>query len=379
MTKGKIRVPLLGDVPRWAVIIAIIGIIGFLTFTALEQGWIKVTPPISVLEEEELGDKQAYWKIYVQDYLDSSQTVFGTVSIYDPASPGILIETVALDGGVALLTKEHFEGKQLFCLYINSTSVWLRYGAVMTMPHSVPADQSTIPALYGGTMTVYKRGDFDVDADVEGLKNGDVIWDDSTVSLGGSTTGSFNVTGDRSDTDPPDIAIRVTNEDDNTAYVDPRGYYDYSVKDSIASLYADKASFMVVTFEKTGSAANVSDVADYVVWDGSAGGSEYKRSSTFLYLYVPLNTETLAGVREVVSGVTKQSGKLVTIWQATFDWPADMDTGIYTDDIDIEIAFVNNYAFAGIGEKIEQDNMEILGELGSSGSAWTNDWSIGDI
>ena len=180
------------------------------------------------------------------------------------------------------------------------------------------------------------------------------------------------------------MGVRLTNEDNNRAYVDPRGYYDYSVSPSTAALYAQKNSFLVLTFERTGATVNISDVREYVQFEDESGMTVHQQSAKFLYMFVPLNSELLAGVREVSSGVVLQSGQLVTIFNEVLDWPASMSTDIYSDDIDIEVALVNAYAIGGIETKISQTGMELTGELGDSsatygGAAWTNDWSIGDI
>jgi len=334
------------------------------------------------LEDEQLGEDTAKWTFYVKDILDSSQTVTGSIALYSPSEPGVIIETLTLSSGSIATTSDYPEGKQFFVLYYSATFTWLRHGEVLTMP-DIPSYDS-IQTKEGGTIYVYKRADSSAATDIQGLKNGDKIWDNATVSLGGTTAGGFNVTADRSDSDPPQMGIRLTNEDDNTAYVDPRGFYDYSVTPSTASLYAQKAAFLMITFERTGAVANVTDVREYVQFENEAGMTIFQQSAKFVYVLVPLDSELLAGVREVSSGVVLQSGQLVTIFTETFDWPASMSTDLYTDDIDIEIALVSAYSSAALSTKVSQSDMEIVGELGDSpatygGKAWTNDWSIGDI
>lgn len=344
---------------------------------------LDIEAPLSAgpdIGDEDLGSDSAKWIIRVKDKLDSSRTVAGTVVLYSPSAPGEALETLTLSSGAVTTTSEYPEGKQFFCLYYFSTSEtgatkgsgWLRYGEVVTMPEIDHYD--SIQTLEGGSFQVYKAADSN--DDIQGLRNSDKVWDNSTAALT-----SLNVSEYKSDSVPISMGVRVTNEDDNTAYVDPRGYYDYSVAPSAAALYADKASYLIVSFVSTNSSAFT--LGDYVRFDTLDGGTLFQRDSTNFYMIVPLNTEMKAGVREVASGLPIQTGQLITLWNAELDWPTSMIdvafTDIYTDDFDVEIALVSNFAFAGRTQDMTQSDMEIHGELDTSGTAWTNDWSGGGI
>lgn len=327
---------------------------------------------VPTIEDETLGEDSAKWTFFVDDILGGSTAVTGSIQLFSPSDPGNSLETVTVTAGVsAATTNDYPEGKQFFVLYYHSSSTWLRYGEVLTMPE-IPTYDS-IQTKSGGMIEVYKAADLDADADMQGLKDGDKVWDESTAALT-----SFEVDGDKSDTDPPQIAVRINNEDDNTAYVDPRGFYDYSVGAATADLYAQKSAAMIITFQRTN---NTFDMDDYIKFE-SLGGAELKEeSSTFFYLVIPITSQTDAGVRHIENDFTLLSGQLVTVWNGVFDWPASISDvaldDIYTDDVDIEVCFVSAYALGAFDSKIEQDDMEILGELGASGVAWTNDWSIG--
>lgn len=385
----------IGRNPIQSIFIAVVlvisgGLLGIIDLSEWGIAPLSTVPTGPSLPSETLGEDSAKWIITVNDKLDSSVTVTGTLDIYFPEDPGNRKESLSVTSGSATTVLPYREGKQLFCLFYSSTNTWLRYGEVITMPEipgtGVYSSIQTLPANTESAMKVYKRADSSAATDILGFKGSTKIWDNATVNLGGVTSGGFNVTADRSDTVPPAMGIQLTNEDENTAYVDPRGYFDYSIADAgdAVALYANKASYLVITFQRTGSSANVSDVREYCVYEDESGITMFQQDSSIMYMFVPLNTELLAGTNEKVGETQIQSGQRITIFDRTFDWPASKATDIYTDDIDMEVGLLNAFSIAGIEKKLDQTGMELIGEFGDNsatygGAAWTNDWSIGDI
>jgi len=325
-----------------------------------------------VLEEEAGVSGTAKWNFYIKDKLNEGAGVTdGDVYIYDMDRPTELVETIAVSSGVATSTQAYTTGDLLFVKYIGDGTPgthWLDYGMQITIP-KLDREYDSVPTLDVADedwIYVYKWADL-TGTDVDGLKNGAVVFEDGTAGVN-----AFNVT---TDTDPK-LGVMLTNEDDDTAYVDPRGWIDYST--DVPEL-RNRGAWLIINFEPTGTTISGIDANDYLRFKSIPSGMQKIKMATSLVLAFPLNTEFLAGARDVNTAgnpVSGLDGQGVTIFTVILDFTGAISTALGSDDIDIEISLVSSYSLDYLDEF---DTLSQAGDnpIGEILSAWTNDWSMG--
>lgn len=345
------------------IVIALCGLLGFLIWTQL-----------SVVEEQEKDEFKvtAKWQIYCKDLLDEgSAAASGTLAIYDPANPGQALETgLSISSGSFTTGEPYSSGEQIFLKYTDST--YFDYGMLIDIPMwDTDLTVSTVPTLpHPDYIYVIKMADDAGTTDFDGLKNGASVWDDSATALS-----SFNVTADGN---YPKLGIMVTNEDVETAYVDPRGYYDYSQSEESGVTW-DLGSYIIIEFQPTGTTTSGVNVNDYLRFQNQPGALVKKAAGTSMMIFMPITSLDSGIVYDVIGATTNPDGDRdgnAIIFEIPFDFSGAIATAIGADDIDIEFSMSSGCSLSWF-DKYENLAFTTDDPIGEMLTAATNDWSIG--
>lgn len=337
--------------------------IGIVVVTGLVANSMSVQQ--AIIQQETGVTASAKWNIYIRDILNEGAAVTsGTISIYDMDNPTEIVETLTVSSGSVNTTKAYTTGERLFLKYTDTT--WLNYGMVVVIP-KLDRDYDSVPTLdLDDVVYVYKSADL-TGTDVDGLKNGAVVWEEGTDG-----TNTFNVT---TDTDPK-LGIMLTNEDDDTAYVDPRGWTDYST--DVPQL-RNRGAWLIINFEPNLGGSAITDANDYLRFKSVPSGMQKIKISTSMVLAYPLTTDFLAGARNVDTAgnpISGLDGQGITIFTIVLDFTGAISGILDGDDIDIEVTLFSSFAMDYL---TEYDTFAQAGDdpLGEENAGWTNDWSIG--
>lgn len=312
------------------------------------------------------------WKFHCVDLLDEgSNAGSGTLAIYDPDDPGTPIESsLSLTSGYFTTGQTYTSGEVIFLKYTDSA--YFDYGVLITIPKWTQ-DFDTIVTSglnYPDSLEVIKMADMLQGAsntDVDGLKNGASAWDDSSGVVDG-----FNRT---TDGDYPKMGIMVTNEDTETAYVDPRGYYDYSAD---VAEQRDRKSYLMVEFALVSGSA-ITDVNDYLVFQTWPSGMTKKKMGTSMVVFYPLNDMDSAILYDIDTDnnpIGQKDGNAI-IFELTFDFSGTIAGALDGDDIDIEISVASGFPMDWFENHLRLTSIPGDDSLGEVNVSWTNDWSIG--
>ena len=318
----------------------------------------------------------ALWKFQCKDILDEgSAAASGSLSIYDPQRPGEAIESyLSISSGIFTTTHTYASGQQLFLKY--NASTYFDWGMLVTIPYWNTEYTSVQTLDHPDIIWVYKRADMlqgSSNTDIIGQKNGASSWTDASTSLS-----AFNRTADGNN---PRISILITNEDDDTAYVDPRGYYDYSIG---AMEQRDRKSYLIYEFQPTGTTTSGLNVNDFLKFTTKPSSAIIKHAGTSLFVFFPLTSTDASYIRDVDEGgqtVGEKDGNGV-MGELTFDFSGSISTAIGADDIDIEVSFSSGFPMNWFQDSSGQGYETLTGvpgdnPLGEMATVWTNDWSIG--
>jgi len=332
--------------------------------------------PTSLLEQDPEDDRlQVKVSGVVRDVLSSTRTVVGTVVLYEPseAGAGVVLETITITSGTWTSVLNYYELTDLYLKYNspNGTS-WFDYGFEFTIPDVASPDASQTITI-SEPLEIYFKGDVtdnSTNKDIAIQKDNIDVWD-TYVTLGAATN-AFNASADAQYTG---INVRTSNEDVNTAYADPRTYYDWAEVDAYKR---QKGSYLVIDFELSGASNVKSNVRDYNLKFSSAGGAEYFEVGSGMVAFLSLNDLYKCGVYWAdVSGmiIGTYTGKY-TIWSALFDFSGTMSSVYWDDEIDIQISIVSSYSLDYVkhSDTLTQSGADLFGELSG---AWSYDCSLG--
>lgn len=310
----------------------------------------------------------AKWNFFFNDLLDEGSAAgSGTLALYDPATPGTALETgLSISSGKFTTVKEYTSGQELFLKYTDST--YFDYGVRVTIPSWNQDYDTQVTLDFPDSISVIKMADNAGTTDIDGLKNGAQVWDGSATALS-----SFNVTADG---DYPILGLMVTNEDIETAYVDPRGYTDLSVQNVEQQ---GKASYLVIEFQPTATTTSGLDVNDYLKFQQWPSGMIKKKMGTSMVVFMPLNNLDEPYVYDVdddSNPIGSADGNGI-IFELKFDFSGSIAATIGADDIDIEVSFLSSFSMDWFDAKEKLTDIPGDDPLGEIASAWSNDWSIG--
>lgn len=367
-------------IPQWLFIVVIIS--GILIMGSM-FGFISLTGEVKLQQTDQslTGDLEgdgSYSKLIFRaiDALDAATTPAGSIKIYDPINPGVLVESISLSSGTGTSTDPYLHNRQLFAKYVPAaTNTHFEWGTTFYVPSG--AGFSTIPSLPALTLDVYKMGDVtdnSTDKDLRIADDGTIVWD-GYVTLGAATD-AFDPQND----DGHAMTISCSNEDSNTAYADPRTWYDYS---EIITDRQLKGSFLIVEFDLSGSSNVHTKASDYpLAWDDKDGAEYITFTTGTAALIKPLTNEMICGMYDLEGGsVYASRNGLDNILDATWDFTPMSGTN-YADELDIEVSIVVNYAL-GYAKAQNSLSYETFNSgsaahaFGELSSAWTYDCSIG--
>ena len=344
------------------IVVALFSLLGSLRWTNL-----------SVVEEQQKADFSvtAKWEIYAKDLLDEGSAAgSGTLAIYDPANPGQAMETgLSISSGKFTTNEPYSSGELIFIKYTDST--YFDYGIVIEIPFwDSELVMSTVPTLpHPDYLYVIKMADDAGTTDFDGLKNGVSVWDDSGAALS-----SFNATLDGN---TPKLGIMVTNEDVETAYVDPRGYFDYSQSEESGVTW-DLNSYLIIEFQPI-SGVWAFDVNDYLKFQSQPGAVIKKKAGASMFLFYPLTSLDSGIVYDVIGATTNPDGERdgnAIIFEITFDFSGAIASNHVADMIDIEISLTSGASLSWF-DKYESLTFTTDDPIGEMLAEPTNDWSIG--
>jgi len=312
----------------------------------------------------------AKWKIYGYDLLDEGAALSsGTLAIYDPDNPGVPLESgLTLSSGAWTTGKEYTSGTKLFLKYTDST--YFDYGIPVTIPKWTSEYDSQVTLDLPVRLEVIKMADVaqgSSNTDIDILKNGAVVWDDNS-----SATNAFNRTADG---DYPKMGIMVTNEDTETAYVDPRGYFDYAAD---VEEQRDRKAYLIIEFALVSGSA-INDVNDYLRFQTWPSGMIKKKMGTSMVLFYPLNSMDAGYLYDIDTDsnpIDQKDGNAI-IFELTFDFSGAISTALDGDDIDIQVSLDTGFPILWFETHEQLTSVPGDDPLGEMSTAWTNDCSIG--
>jgi hypothetical protein len=312
------------------------------------------------------------WKIHCVDLLDEgANAASGTLAIYDPDDPGKPIESgLAISSGYFTTGETYTSLETVFLKYTDAT--YFDYGVLIEFPKWTQ-DFDTIVSNglnYPDSLEVIKMADMlqgSSNTDIDGLKDGAPSWDDSAAA-----EDAFNRT---SDGDYPKLGIMVTNEDSETGYIDPRGYYDYSAD---VSEQRDRKSYLIIEFALVSGSA-ITDVNDYLVFQTWPSGMVKKKMGTSMAVFYPLNdldSGTLYDIDTDSNPVGQKDGNAI-VFELTFDFSGPIAGVLDGNDIDIEVSVSCGFPMDWFNNHLRLTSVPGDDALGEINTSWTNDWSIG--
>jgi len=351
---------------KYQVLIGIVVVSAILILTAIALD----TAPSDEGVPEGTFVVTAKWNIFGYDLLNEGAALAaGTLAIYDPDNPGIPLESgLTLSSGKYTTAREYTSGQVLFLKYTDTT--YFDYGFKIEIPKWKQSYDTQVTLDLPDRLEVIKMADFLQGAsntDVDGLKNGATVWDDSAA-----VTNSFNRT---TDGDYPKLGVMLTNEDTETAVVDPRGYFDYSAD---VDDQRDRKSYLIIEFALVASSA-INDVNDYLRFQTWPSGMITKKMGTSMVLFYPLTSSDAGYIYDIDTDsnpIGQKDGNAI-VFEVTFDFAGAISTALDGDDIDIQVSFSCGFPMVWYESHLQLSSVPGDDPLGQMAVAWTNDWSIG--
>ncbi|MFW9992024.1 MAG: hypothetical protein ACFFD4_08170 [Candidatus Odinarchaeota archaeon] len=355
------------------IIIAVIILIGIVAgayiFVNSEQ--FSTTPPDD--EGTPVGDLEvtAKWKWQCKDLLnEGGAAASGTLAIYDPAEPGVALESsLSISSGAFTSGNSYTSGRKLFLKYTDTT--YFDYGILVDIPYWNTEYDSVQTLDHPDIIWVIKMGDVAQGAsntDFDILKDGAAAWDDSSA-----VTSKFNRTLDGNN---PKLGVMLTNEDTDTSFIDPRGYYDYSQD---AESLRDRKSYLIIEFQPTGTTTSGVNANDYLRFSTVPANMIKRSAGTSMVLFFPM-TDMDAGYMkdldldsQVVGG--RDGNEIIA--EVTFDFSGSIASAIGDDDIDIEVSCSTGFPMDWFESHETLSSVPGDDPFGEMNTAWTNDCSIG--